>query len=379
MKTLRFGIIGCGLMGKEFASAISRWMHISADVTRPEIVAVADTNAGAMQWFLHNVPSVRFHTEHYEALLERDDVDAVYCAVPHMLHERIYIDVIRAGKHLMGEKPFGINLEANERILTALAENPSVFCRCCSQFPYYPAMKRFEEWIEDGAFGRILDVQAGFLHGSDMDTAKRINWKRMASINGVYGCMGDLGMHVLHIPLRYGWLPRRLTAVLSDIVRERPDAQGRMTRCDTCDNAVLLCRTAGPDGETFPMTLETKRMSPGSTNVWYLHVNGLKASARYSTDDPGAFRYLVSGGKEQAWSRVSVGYKPHFPAITGDIFEFGFSDAVLQMWFAFMTEFDGKPLKFGCVRPEETRLSHRILTAAVRSQQNECEEIVNIN
>ncbi|WP_261807696.1 Gfo/Idh/MocA family oxidoreductase [Paenibacillus sp. N3.4] len=38
-----------------------------------------------------------------------DEIDAIYCAVPHHLHEQIYIDIIKAGKHLLGEKPFGID------------------------------------------------------------------------------------------------------------------------------------------------------------------------------------------------------------------------------------------------------------------------------
>ena len=40
-------------------------------------------------------------------LLENPEVEAVYCAVPHNLHAQVYSDVIRAGKHLLGEKPFG--------------------------------------------------------------------------------------------------------------------------------------------------------------------------------------------------------------------------------------------------------------------------------
>ena len=42
-------------------------------------------------------------------------------------------------------------------------------------------------------------------YSSDIDPNKVINWKRMEAVNGAYGCMGDLGMHVLHVPLRLGW------------------------------------------------------------------------------------------------------------------------------------------------------------------------------
>ena len=54
------------------------------------------------------------------------------------------------------------------------------------------------------------------------------------------------------------------------------------------------------------------------------------------------------------------------------IFEFGFSDSLLQMWAAFLHELaHRKPLKHfaGCVTPEETALSHRVFTAALESQR----------
>ena len=53
--------------------------------------------------------------------------------------------------------------------------------------------------------------------------------------------MGDLGIHALHLPLRAGWEPANVRAILSDIVTERPDGRGGTVQCDTWDNAVLLC------------------------------------------------------------------------------------------------------------------------------------------
>ena len=42
MKTIKFGIIGCGLMGKEFAGAVGRWYHVEDMGAKPEIIAVCD-------------------------------------------------------------------------------------------------------------------------------------------------------------------------------------------------------------------------------------------------------------------------------------------------------------------------------------------------
>lgn len=371
-KTIRFGIIGCGLMGREFASAASRWCHLVGDVPKPEIVGVCDTSTASMAWFTDNFPTVRYAVTDYKELLEKDDIDAVYCALPHSLHGKVYSDIIRAGKHFLGEKPFGIDKEANAEIMAAVRENPNTVVRCASEFPFYPACQELIRWIKDGKLGRIIEVRAGFDHSSDMDLTKPINWKRTVEINGEYGCMGDLGIHTQHIPFRMGWKPLSVYAALSNIVTERPDGKGGTAPCRTWDNATLVCDTEDRDGNRFPMFLETKRMKPGATDEWYIEVYGLDASVKFTTDDPGAFTYTQAVGKEQAWCRLNVGYKPLFPTVTGGIFEFGFTDAILQMWCSFMKEVAGEKVEFGCFTPEETVLSHRLLTAALESDRKKC-------
>lgn len=368
MKSVKFGVIGCGLMGREFASASARWCHLlDENIPRPEIVAVCDYSENAMKWFQTNFPSVQFATRDYKELLAREDVEAVYCALPHNLHSQVYADIIRAGKHLLGEKPFGIDKAANEEILRALDENPGVVVRCASEFPFFPACQQLIDWVNEGRFGRIIEVHAGFNHSSDMDLNKPINWKRTIEINGEYGCIGDLGIHTQHVPFRMGWKPQRVYASLSNIATERPDGKGGMVPCLTWDNATMMIQAKAPNGDEFPMILETKRMSPGSTDEWFLEVYGLECSAKFNSNDPNGFQYTQAWGKEQAWCRINVGYKPMLPTITGGIFEFGFTDAILQMWGTFLQEVCGMPVKFGCVTPEETRLSHKLNTAALES------------
>ncbi|GAK56089.1 hypothetical protein U27_03051 [Candidatus Vecturithrix granuli] len=374
-KTVKFGVIGLGLMGREFGSAAARWCHLLTQGPVPEIVGICDPNVQTHQWFLDFFPSIKIATQDYRDLLQSQEIEAIYCAVPHHLHEQIYIDVICANKHLMGEKPFGIDQAANTRILQAIQAHPDLFVRCSSEFPYFPGAQKVIQWIKEHRFGKIIEVRSGFHHSSDMDVTKPINWKRMIEYNGKYGCMGDLGLHTQHIPFRMGWTPQRVYAVLSKIVTERPDGKGGMAPCLTYDNATLVCETTDRDGNLFPMYLETKRLAPGATNTWYIEVDGLLASAKFTTRDPKSFYFLETKAKEQAWSRVDLGYTSPIPGITAGIFEFGFPDAILQMWAAFLQEFEGKtePV-WGCVRPEETRLSHALQTAALKSHHNKSVE-----
>lgn len=356
-------------MGREFASAAARWCHLNADVPRPEIVAICSRTEKSRAWFEKNFPDIRYSTADYRELLDKEDIDAVYCAVPHDLHAEMYVDIINAGKHLLGEKPFGMDKAANDKIMAAVAAHPEVMVRCSSEFPFYPACIELIRWIEEGRFGKLIEVRSSFCHSSDMDTTKPINWKRQIEINGEYGCMGDLGLHTQHVPFRMGWKPLNVYANLSKIVTERPDGKGGIVPCLTWDNAILNCDVRDADGGIFPMILETKRLAPGCTNEWKLEVYGLEASARFSTNDPCAFNFTQSYGREQAWCRVDLGYKSVIPTITGGIFEFGFTDAILQMWATFICELCGIPVKFGCIRPEETALSHKVYTAALESQR----------
>lgn len=366
-------------MGREFASAVARWCHLPEMDVQPEIIAICDTSAQNMTWYTQNFSSITQVTSDYHELLANEEVEAVYIAVPHNLHAEFYCAAIKAGKHLMGEKPFGIDLAANQAIMRCIEQHPDVLVRCSSESPFFPAMQRIGQMLEQGVFGRVIEVNSGFLHCSDMDLKKPINWKRMLEFNGEYGSMGDLGMHACHMPFRAGWKPQDVRAVLSNIVPERPDGKGGMAPCETWDNATLLCTAADADGHPFPMTIKTQRISPGHANTWYLEILGTKASARWSSKQINTLEIMEYSGDEQAWQVIDMGHQMAHKSITGGIFEAGFSDSILQMWAAFLYELEhGHPIcKFaGCVTPQEAALSHQLFTAALLSQQRSTTEKV---
>lgn len=372
MNTVRFGIIGCGLMGREFASAAARWCHLPDASARPEIVALCNRSPGAFAWYQDNLPTVEQVTQDYRALLANPKVEAVYVALPHNLHREVYCAAIEAGKHLLGEKPFGMTRPDCEAIVACARAHPKVLVRCSSQFIFFPAAQRVGEMIERDAFGRIIELQTGFLHSSDLDPNKPINWKRQVEINGEYGVMGDLGAHACHLAFRAGWAPRNVRAVLSDIVKERPDGQGGRVPCRTWDNATLLCEAAAAGGEPFPWVLRVHRIAPGQRNNWYAEIYGTRASARWTSAKADVLEVLEYDGGEQVWGQIQTGHETAFKSITAPIFQFGFSDAILQMWAAFLHELtQGQPpSKFaGCFTPEEALLSHRLFTAALESQK----------
>ena len=366
------GIVGGGLMGRELASAAARWIHLADFGVRPEIACVCDTSPEVLAWYERLDPAPR-RVSDYRELLADERVEVVYCAVPHHLHEEVYTAALRAGKHLLGEKPFGIDLAANDAINTELARHPELLARCSSELPFYPGGQEVARWIRERRFGRVIEVRSLFLHSSDLDPGKPINWKRIARFNGEYGCMGDLGMHALHLPLRAGWAPRDVRAILSNVVPERPDGSGGTVPCDTWDNAVLLCDVESADG-AFPLRIETKRIAPGETNTWVIEIDGTEGSIAYTTKQPKTLRVMdYAPGGPQAWQTTDLGSVSAYPTITGAIFEFGFSDAILQMWAAYLDELahgaDGMRQPFRCATPAEAAATHRLFTAALESQR----------
>jgi predicted dehydrogenase len=370
-RPVRIGLIGGGLMGRELAAAIGRWHALEDHPAQPTLKAVCDPSERAREWF-RRVASVDTITAERNRLLDDPGIDVLYIAVPHHLHEELYVDAIRAGKDFLGEKPFGIDLAAVRRITRALHERHDLFVRCSSEMPYFPGAQRAYDALRTNTLGRIFEAEAAFLHASDLDPQKPINWKRQARYCGELGVMGDLGMHVLHLPLRLGWRPTRVYATVQDIVTERPGPDGTPVPCDTPDNATLHA-TVGD----FPLTLAVKRIAPGESNTWRLRVLGLDGGLEFSTAAPKDLWTFERRGPRQLWQREQTGSQSAFRTITGPIFEFGFPDAMLQMWAAYLAEREGElGDRLGCVTPAEALQSHAIFAAALRSARSHAAEPV---
>ena len=365
MKTVGVGIIGGGLMGREMASAFGRWCAMAEMPVRPELVAVADLVEPVREWFAA-IPSCTQRTADYRELLANPAVDVVYVAVPHHLHEELYCAVLDAGRDLLAEKPFGVDLASARRIAQRV-QSSGRFVRCSSEFPFFPGAQRVLEVAQSGRIGRVLEARCGFHHSSDLDAGKAANWKRLSKFCGEIGVLGDLGMHACHLPLRLGWKPTRLFAQLQKGYPQRPDGKGGMTACDTWDNASLAtwCEI---DGAEVPLRLEMKRMAPGETNTWFFEVLGTEGGARYSTKEPKTL-WLFEGGKEQFWQQTDLGFSTPFKTVTGGIFEVGFPDVIQQMWAAYLLEREGLlGSRMGCATVAEAVASQEIFAAALQSQ-----------
>ena len=367
-RPVRIGVVGCGLMGRELAVVCGRWPQLVGHPASPRIVAVADPNPAARDWF-RSVSTVETFAEDWRELVDRSDLDVLYLAVPHNLHEELYIAAAQAGRDYLGEKPFGIDLGAAERIVAAV-DSSSSFVRVSSEMPFFPGALRAGAYAASGALGEILEVRSQFAHSSDIDRSKPINWKRRVETCGAIGVMGDLGMHVAHVPLRLGYRPATVYSMLDNVVLERPGPDGTPVACDTWDNALLACRVPTED-RSFSMLWETRRIAPGQMNSWSFEALGMDGGVRFSTRTPTTLQRFARRDGEQVWEEIQPGNVSAWPMVSGGIFEFGFADALLQMWASYLAEREGAlGDRFGTATPQEALTSHRVFQAALDSHRS---------
>ena len=117
MPSLRLGLVGCGYQGGCLAAAAARTTSVS-------FVACADPDAAAAERVAGLTPNAIIYPS-VEALLSEAAVDAVIVAAPHHVLRALSIEAIRMGKHVLVEKPVGLN-EQEAALLEAEAESAHV-------------------------------------------------------------------------------------------------------------------------------------------------------------------------------------------------------------------------------------------------------------
>src|SRR3954467_6010730 len=108
-------------------------------------------------------------------------------------------------------------------------------------------------------------------------------------------------------------------------------------------------------------------------HTWTIEIDGTEGSIAYTPKTPKTLRTMsYEPGGPQEWRVTDLGSQAAYPTITGAIFEFGFADAIQQMWAAFLDELaHGADLHgpFSCATPQEAAATHRVFTAALDSSE----------
>ncbi|MGW6055052.1 Gfo/Idh/MocA family protein [Streptomyces sp. NPDC055189] len=150
---LRFGILG----GADIA--VRRMLPAMAALPETRITAVASRTAAKAAVVAE--PYGAAPVEGYEALLRRDDVDAVYIPLPAALHAEWAEAALWAGKHVLGEKPLTTDVAATAR-LTALAEGAGLALMENIMFLHHPLHEAVRGLVARGTIGEVRSFQAAF-------------------------------------------------------------------------------------------------------------------------------------------------------------------------------------------------------------------------
>lgn len=180
----RVGIVGMGFIGEVHARAVAR--------SGGTLVAVANStaeksDAAAQRLGIpHAFPSA-------EELILSPDLDVVHICTPNHLHESLAELALKAGKHVICEKPLAMDSSAAAR-LAELAAATSLVAAVPFVYRYYPTVRETRERLGRGDAGRLH-----LLHGSYLQDwlahASHTNWRVDPALGGVSRAFGDIGIH----------------------------------------------------------------------------------------------------------------------------------------------------------------------------------------
>ncbi|PWU00748.1 MAG: dehydrogenase [Terriglobia bacterium] len=185
MNRYKVGVIGTGFMGRTHLEALRRLGTI-------EIQTVAGTSLEKARQ-LASAFGVNGATADYREIVNDPSIDAVHVCTPNALHFPIAEAALRAGKHVLCEKPLATS-SSEAMQLAALAREKSLRNCTCHNLRYYPMVQQMRRMREDGELGEILVVQGTYsqdwlLYDTDW------NWRIESEANGPSRVMADIGSH----------------------------------------------------------------------------------------------------------------------------------------------------------------------------------------
>eukprot|EP00854_Cymbomonas_tetramitiformis_P014693 gene14693-17360_t len=181
---LRWGILGTGRIANDFAAALR---------TLPDanLVAVAARTLSSAKNFAEKHAVSRAYGT-YEELVSQHDVDIVYIATFHPMHEEHVKLCCRAGKHILCEKPFAINAAQARRMVREVSK-ANVFCMEAIWTRFFPAFQEAADVVHSGKIGQVKSVFADFGFPYPPDATKAHFQPKMCG-----GALLDIGCYPLN-------------------------------------------------------------------------------------------------------------------------------------------------------------------------------------
>lgn len=254
---IRFGVLGLG------AIAQTAHLPVLAKMRGVEIAALCDNDAAKARGIAQRFGVKTWCTD-IEDLLETPDLDAVVICSPNHAHEVHALSALKAGLHVLIERPFALNARGVERIVAA-AEKADCIAMVANNHRFRHDAQTLDSFLRGGELGKLVAVRAGAYRRMGPTASWR---QRRAEAGG--GAFLELGLPLLDLA---GWLtdfPRvtRLSATM-----ERPRGSNAVE-----DAAFVMIECQG----NFTVTIDTRWNYMSDEDRWWFEIIGTQGSARLS-------------------------------------------------------------------------------------------------
>lgn len=293
MKKLNVGLVGAGFMGKAHVVAYSNmpkffWPAPAIPVLKTVCDIVPEIAEDAKNRFGFQQCCTDWHD-----IINDPDIDVVSVCTPNNAHAEIAIAALKAGKHVLCEKPIAAKTEDARAMAEAAeeAKQKGIISMCAYQYRRVPAIVLAKKFIEEGSIGKILNVRGTYLQSWSADPSSPLSWRFKKETAGL-GTLGDIGTHVIDIAQYLAGEMESVTAMMNTYITERPVQEGgvdllgtvklgpdaKKDKVDVDDEVSFLCKFK--DGAVG--SIESTRNAWGRNNFITLEVHGTEGSLYFN-------------------------------------------------------------------------------------------------
>ncbi len=194
-----WGILGAGNIAHSFSKDLKL-------VPQGRLIAVASRSLERAKAFAAGYDAP-FSFGSYEELFNCKEVDVIYIATPHMNHAELSIAAMKAGKHVLCEKPAGVN-KSQVLAMVAAAKKHNVFFMEALWSRFNPTILKVKELVDNGTIGEIGYLHADFaFYGLDRDINGRLLNPHLAG-----GSLLDIGIYPIFLSYLLMGMPKEIKA-----------------------------------------------------------------------------------------------------------------------------------------------------------------------
>ncbi len=304
---LNIGLVGYGFMGRTHTNGYKRVNDFFPEIEhRPVLKAVCGRNkekaeAFAKQWQYESVET------DWQALIARDDIDAIDICTPNNTHAEIAMAAAKAGKMVLCEKPLSMNAAQGEEMCKAI-EEAGVLNTVWYNYRRVPAITLAKQLIDEGRLGRIFHYRANFLQdwtiSTDLPQGGEGLWRLDVNAAGS-GVTGDLLAHCIDTALWLNGSISDVNAMTETFIKERMhNLTGKVEKVSIDDACTFMCHFENGSLGLF----ESTRYARGHKALYTFEINGEHASIKWDLHDLHRLEYFDHGDDSlvRGWHDIHI-------------------------------------------------------------------------